>query len=367
MKDKTITLGTSEAIVILINALCSRIFINFPRPFTESAGNAAWIQIIYVCIVVIIIFSIIQKLFSNFEGLDIIDVGEYALGTLGRYILGIPIILILLFIGSVILREYSENMKIISLPTSPISFVMLFFIIGMISGAFTGIEAITRFHILVVPIITVAYLVILFGVTKYIDITNFFPILGNGPKAIFGDGLIKISLFSPLLYLLLIIPYLKTHKNFKMAGYMTLLFSSTLFILGTIAYIGIFPYNTSVELFLPTFELARLVDYGRFFQRLESIFMLSWATSGLMYLSVILFFIVNTFKKVFKLDYYKPLILPFSVLIFSLSIFPPNLMTSIILETKYYTMISWIITMLLPLLFLILANIRKKYFKGAKK
>jgi spore germination protein (amino acid permease) len=367
MNDSKLVIGIWSAAAIMINAVGARIYLNFPRTIIEGAGNAGWIQIIYASCLVLVIFSITCKLYYNFQGKDLIDLGEYLGGSFGRVIVGLPIIFILMFIGSIILREFSENMKIISLPITPINFVMTFFCAGMITGAYLGLEAIVRYHAIVVPIIAIAYLIILLGASKYYDVSNFYPILGNGAASILlKNGFLKISVYAPILYIFLMIPFLKTHKNFKTAGLLGIGICAFLLTLSALSYIAAYPYNSGLEQFLPTFDLARLIDFGRFFERIESIFLLSWASAGLMYLSVILFFTAYSFKKTFKLEYHRPLILPFAIIQFCTSLLPPNLMTAIVMETKIYVKITWIITLALPLLILILSNAKKSYIEGAK-
>jgi spore germination protein (amino acid permease) len=366
MKDKTKTMGVWGATALLVTSISARIFLNFPRLSVESAGTAAWIQLAYVSIIVLILFSIIAMLYKNFEGKDIIDIADYAGGTAGRLLFGIPILMILIYIGPVIMREYSENMKSISLQRSPISFIMFFFLIGTIIAAYVGIEAITRFQSIVTPIVIIAYLAILLGTMKYYDTSNLFPILGTGPKHIFWYGLVNVSVYGPIIYLFFLPPFLKKHKYFKHAGYISISICMVLFILGAVVYISVYPYHTGIEIFLPTFELARLIYYGRFLQRLESIFMLSWAAAGLMYLSTIFYFSLYALKKIFKLEYYKPLILPLGIIYFALSIIPQNLPTVIELEGKYYALTAWFATMFVPLITLVIANIKRSYSKGGK-
>jgi spore germination protein (amino acid permease) len=364
VENRVITFGVWGGTALLINSVCSRIFLNFPRSVVESAGNAAWLEVLYLIIIMFLYFLIVIKLTSSFEGKDLLDIGEYLGGNAGRIFAGLPIVLLLLFVAPVILREYTEDMKIIALPTSPINFVMLFFVIPMIIGANLGLETIVRFHAIVVPIISVAFIIIMLGVSKYYDFSNFYPILGTGPARVFGDGFFTITSFGPILYIFFIGPFIKTNKNFKAIALLSLGISSFNLLVSVIVFVAVIPIKSGIELFLPFFQLARLINFGTFLQRVESIFMLCWATSAVMYLSNILFFIIYIFKKTFKLEYYKPLTIPFTVIIFCLSILPPNLMTAITLETKYYSKFGWGITLGLPMLVLIISNIKKKVSKG---
>jgi spore germination protein (amino acid permease) len=356
--ESKIVFGKWEASALLINAICARIFLNFPRIAVEDSATAAWIEVVYFSIVSFLLFVLMQKLYKNFEGLDILDICEFTFGRISKVVLGFIYIFLFLFIGTIILREYAENLKVVSLPNTPISFIMAILLLAALVGAFSGIEAIVRFHVIVVPFIILGILIILIGAAKFYDINKIFPILGNGVPVILSKGLIRTSVFSPIIYLFFITPFIKTHKNFKLAGYIGMGISGLLLIVTAIVYLMVYPYPVSTESFLPVYQLSRLVSYGRFFQRIESIFLLIWVSSSLLYLSVILFFISYTFKKTFKIEYNKPLLIPFAIVIMSLSLLPPNLISAIKLE-GIYNSFSGAITIALSLLILIGAVIKK--------
>jgi hypothetical protein len=120
------------------------------------------------------------------------------------------------------------------------------------------------------------------------------------------------------------------------------------------------PYPHNREYFLPIYQLARIIHFGRFFQRLESAFLFIWAASALLYLSSAFFFIVYIFKKTFKLAYYRPLIVPFALIIFSLSLIPENVMHTVTLDTEYFGNISWLIAFGFTISLLVVARIVKK-------
>jgi spore germination protein (amino acid permease) len=356
--ESDITFGGWEAIALVINAICARIFLNFPRTVAEDAGTAGWLETIYFSILAFLLFYLIARLYARFNREDMLDIGELAGGETGRIIIGLLFLGLILSAGALILREYAENMKVIFLTDSPLGFVMMFFAVAMVDACFLGLEAIVRFVAVAVPIITVGFLFIILMVAPYYDLTNLLPVLGNGLYGIFGKGFFRLSTYSPLIYLFLIPPFLKDQKSFRRIGYTALGVSALLLLASSLAYSLVYSYPTSLESFLPFFQLARLINYGRFFQRLESVFVLTFAISAMQYLGVILFFAVHVFKKTFRLEYHRPLILPFAVIMFSLAFFPSNLMTAIDLETKTYTVFAWGITFILPIIFLLLARLR---------
>jgi spore germination protein (amino acid permease) len=360
MADNKVYFGKWESIALIILTICYQIYLNMPRLVVETAGTAGWLLVLYVSILGFAIYWLILRLYKRHKGLDLIDIGEYVAGAPGRIITGTIILVYLIFITSVVLREFSENVKIISLQVSPISFVSLFFLGGMIIGTYLGLEAIVRFNAIMVPIIFVSYLLILIGVSKYFNITKLAPILGFGSYELFVKGISKISLFSGSIVIYFIAPYLNSYKILKKAGYLGFLISAILLFTSAVSYLLVYTYPIATENFLPMYQLSRLFSYGRFFERFESIFLIFWIITAFLYLTITMFFIVFFFKKTFKLDYYRPLILPFAVIILNLSLLPENLVTAINLETEYFRNLGWIVAFGLPITLQITSLLVKK-------
>lgn len=359
-RNDTVVFGKWEAMMIMLNLTTTHILLNFPRNMVEAGGTAGWMISVYATVIVLLLFYIITKLYEKFEGKDILDISEYMGGNIARIIVGSFLSVYILFIISTILREFAEDMKVISLTVSPISFVILLFVLGVVVGAYAGIEAIVRFAAIVVPIIVLGFLFIIIAVAPYYDITNLFPILGSGVSDIFVKGALKISIFSGFIVIFFLPPFIKTHKNFKMVGYSAILLSGYFFVSGVLAYLLTIPYPTALENFLPVYQMARMINYGRFFQRIESVFVIIWSSGAFIYLSFGLFLVVYTFKKAFKLEYYKPLVLPFAILLFTLSLIPLNLMETIKLETEYIRNAVPFIVFVLPIIILAVANIKRR-------
>ena len=79
----------------------------------------------------------------KFLGKDLIDISEIALKSWEDHC-GIIFIVQFLYMTHITLREFAEDIKVISLTATPISVVIILFCIAMIVGAYLGIEAICR-------------------------------------------------------------------------------------------------------------------------------------------------------------------------------------------------------------------------------
>jgi spore germination protein (amino acid permease) len=336
-----------------------QLFLNAPRLLMEAAGTAGWILMLFITLIALLIFALIEKLYRKFEGKDLLDIAEHVAGGTGRVIIGLIIVVFFLYIAPVILREFSENIKIISLSRSPLSFVSMFFIVGMFIGAYLGIEAIVRFSAIAVPLVALGLVFVILGSSTHFDFSRIFPLLGNGPYEIFIKGLPRISIYAGIIALFIIYPFVKSRKIFKSAGYTSIILGGIFFTAGVLAFSLVYQYPTGTENFLPIYQLARLINLGRFFERAESVFLLLWTLSALLYLSLILFIIAYVFKKAFKLQYYRPLLFPLVIFIFTLSFIPANLVTAISLE-RFFRNYAWVVTFLLPVVLLILGNLIKR-------
>ncbi len=362
MKPK-IKIGNFEAACLLLNMLASKIILDFPRTVAEDAGSAGWLMVFLVSVAVFCIFFLISRLYKRFEGNDILDIGERALGETGKAIVGLLVIVQFMVIIPIVLRQFSEDIKVISLTVTPISGIILLFCIGMITGAYLGIETLARIHALAVPVLAAAFVLILAMSVRRFDLSKITPWLGLGPGVILKKGVNNLSIYSELIVLFLVMPFLHKQSDYSGIGRYGIVLSGLFFVLSSISYLLIFQYPMATEFFLPMYQLARSITIGRFLTRIEAGFILIWASSAFLYLSSGLYFVTRLFQKSFGLNARKPLIIPFAILIFTLSMVPENLYSTLQIEMSVYRKYAWMITLLLPLIILIIASIRA----GGKK
>lgn len=364
--SSNIRFGKIEAILMLITAISIQIYLGIAGRMVEAGGVAGWMIPLYTCLLSLILFFFISKLYKNFEGKDIIDVAQIAGGSLCRVLVGLIFIVDYFFILSIMLRIFGEDIKIFALNKSPLSFVIIFFVIAIVVSAYLGIEAIVRLNTIIVPIVTIAFLIVVLGNVDFFDTTRVFPVFGAGLHNIFVKQLPRVSIYSAFSILLFIVPFIGGNKDFKSIGYWSLIITGFLLSFGTLVYILAVPYPTSTEYFIPYLHLARYVNHGRFFQRIESIFILTWTLSAILYLSSGVFFLIYMIKKTFRLEYYRPLILPVAIILYTLCFIPPNLMYIVFLEGNIIRQYAWIVTFAVPIIVLLVANIVKRKKEGEK-
>lgn len=356
--EKRTTIGNFEAACVILNLLSTKIILDFPRTASEDAGSAAWLMIFLDSVAVYLIYLLITRLYEKFTGKDLLDISEKALGEPGRIIFGIIYLAQFMYVTSLVLRQFAEDIKVISLTTTPVSIVLLIFAVGMVVGAYFGIEAIGRLHVLAIPLLALAFiLILLFNIPRY-DVTRLSPWLGLGIKAIALKGIINLSYFSEVVAIFFLMPFLKKKERYGEVGRYGIFFAGLFLVLSTLCYLMVYQYPTSTEFFLPVYQMARSIKIGRFFTRIEAAFILIWASCAFLYLSSCLYFITYIFQRAFNLKYRKPLIVPFMILVFTLSLVPENLYSTLQAEMEIYRRFSWVISLIFPVILLAVASLR---------
>ena len=358
--QKQITVGRWEAVCLLLNTVNIQIFLNLPMYIVEIAGTSGWILSIYISILALLIFSVVLMTFRRFPGKDIVDIASQVAGKTGQVLVGMSFSLLSFFSVSLVLREFSEDVKTIALTTSPLSYIMIFFLLGIIIATYLGFEIIIRIQGFIIPIIVMGFFIIILSVSPFIQSDNVLPIMGNGFPKIFGEGFFKVSLFIGISIIYWLPPFLKTFARFKSVSYITLLLSGFFITISVYTYSAIFSYPTATESFLPIYTLSRLISFGRFFQRIESLFLIIWALSAFLYLSACLYCAMYGFKRAFNLPYVKPLVIPFSILAYNAAFLPGNVMSTIELDRFYLRTWGFVPALGIPIILLIVAWIRGK-------
>ena len=120
-----------------------------------------------------------------------------------------------------------------------------------------------------------------------------------------------------------------------------------------------FSIYISTDEIMPLFSVSRYIEFGNFFQRFESLFLLIWTIAFCCYLSISFKFSTYIFKKIFNLKDSSQLIYTFALLMFILALLPKNYSICSFFEIYIYRYIS-IAIIILGIVLLLLSNLKKK-------
>lgn len=353
-------IGNTEAIFLIIIVTVAHIILNIPQYILNETSTSSILNIVYVSIIALAICYVIYKLFNYFPGQDIVDVGKYLGGNWLKIIIGILYTAYLFFISSILLRNFSESLKIIYFPNTAVVIVILVFLLGTTIVNKIGLTSIIRCNLIISPLVLIAMLILFLSTSGEFVWQRALPILGHGFYETFIKGLSNIYAFGGISVLYLISPLLYKQSDLKKIGLFSIGASSIYLILGIASLLFMFPFITNTQTLLSIYISTREVNFGEFIQRTDAVFILIWILAIFSYLSIVISFILAFIKKVIPIKFSKPMIYSVSALIFSFSLLPENSAQIIFTEDTIYKYVVISLVFVISPLILLLGTLKKR-------
>ena len=358
-------IGSLEAIAFIVIAIINGVTLNLPNSILQSTGSSAWLNVIYITVIASMFCIIIAKLHKPFKNEDIVDVSEYLGGSILKSIIGILYILLFLGISAMVLKYLSECLKLIYYPTTPTLYILGFFVAATTISTMRGISGIVRNNFILLPFLLLSIIVIFVSTAKSFVWYRAFPIFGKGINETFFSGVSNIFIFSGFANIYFLMPLLKEKKNFKALTIAGTIISGLYLFLSIISLILAFSYVTTSRQMMSIYPLARLIEYGRFLQRIDAFFILFWILAAFSYVSTCVILALGIFKKITYIKSTKAIAPSFTLIALGLCLFIGSaanyIFISDIVYKYYFLTLAFVIT---PAI-LVLANV--KWYRNNKE
>ena len=360
MREK---IGNKEAIIFIITLILNGIVLNTNKLIIESCNSASIINAIYVSLLAIIFVYIICLLFKKFPSSNLLDISKFLGGKTLQFIVGSIYICYLGFITAVLLRKMCDCLQIIFFNMTDIVFIVMLFVISSAIIVRLDKGGIFKATLVVFPVIAGIIVLVFIGNTRNFSIDNIYPILGNGLNSTFISGSTNLIAFAGISYLYFLPGYLANPEKFKKIAVSSVIFSGIFLIIITASVLLMYNKTlTSSELF-PFYMAVRYIEFGTFIQRMDSTFLLISCIAFICYMAINTTVCTNIFKKITNLSDNKPIIYPYLLYIFALSVCIRNNPRLDFLESTVFKYLFFIIPVAFTLIILILANFKKMISK----
>ena len=358
-------IGTLEAIMLVLTIVITHTISSLPREILVSTKSASLINLMFVSILVILFAYLISKLFKKFPGSDIIDVSEFLGGKVFKIIVGIIFISYFLVSSSILLRNFCESLKIIYYPMTNILFIIAMFVIAICTANRLDFNASLKTNLLILPLVLASMIFLFFSNMNKFSPERIFPIFGDGLFDTFVLGLGNIASFGGVAFLYFLPPYMKQPEKLKKVSMISIGLSAIYLILCVATLLFMFSFFIDTNEITPLYNATRYIEFGSFFQRLESVFLLIWILAFACYLSIVIKFSMSIFKKLTNIETKKPLVDIFGLLILAITLLPKNYAISENFELKIYPCLVIGIVFFLGGSILLLANLVKNKQKSS--
>ncbi|TWI59018.1 GerAB/ArcD/ProY family transporter [Halalkalibacter nanhaiisediminis] len=355
-------IGIHEVASVGIIFIITKIFLPLPRAMVEIGGTAAWMIILIAALFCPLCWWGIKGVMTNAKpGSSLITATEEIMGPYLGSLINLSYFSFFFMVAFMILREFSEVLATDIIPRTPLSFILLSLLIPASVVAHSGIEVLGRISWITIGLVVSSLAILLFGgVLTHSEPNALVPFWGTGKSQVISSGVVKSSLFSEFLVFGFLIPRMRKQEEWAKAAWWCITISFLILLCTIIAYLFIFPYPTAIRVNFPLLEISRIIIFGRWIQRVESIFLIVWLICTVIKLSIAVYCSTVTLSQMLKLPTHQPLIFPLMICIYSFAILPTSEMSAVNWDQDFLRVYGSIFSICLPLLTWGVGILRKK-------
>ncbi|PJI10088.1 MULTISPECIES: GerAB/ArcD/ProY family transporter [Clostridium] len=319
-----------------------------------------WIVLTGGFIIALFLLQIYTALSKKFPGKNLIEINDVIYGSyFGKAIS----ILYISYFGYIVAANFRFTADFLSAYLFNRTYTIVFIIIISMVSMYAikkGIETIARAAFILSILAFIVSAIITISVIKDAHLSNFLPFFQmNFNDFIQGTNIMVSIPFGEMISFLMIFPYVNNIEKVKKSAFAGLIIGGTYFfivvfrdtsVLGRLGYINA----------LSPFETTRVINIGQIITRMEALISLMLLFNEFMKICIMYYSTVLSIAQFFKLQSYKPLVVPVGIIgaIFSIIMFDSPV-EHMYFASNIYVILVIPIVVILPIISLIVASIRK--------
>lgn len=357
MKLDTEKISGIQMSLLLVGFLLGSSVLLFPGQLAE---HEAWLATLIGLTEGVILIFLYTELTLRFPGKTLVEIMNVVYGSFLGKIISACYIIYFLLLGSLVIVDYHDFIKLVVLPLTPSSVVVLVSLIVNVYSVKKGIEVVARCSQGMVIIVLILFLLITGLLIFKVDFNNFRPFFsvplskllwaGHAAGAFpYGESVVFMMLF----------PCLNKSKEVRSWVLKGMLLVTFFFMLGSLRTVGVLGKSAQIYIY-PGFQSGRLINVADVFTRLEIIIALNFLIMGFLKGAVLLYSTSLGMAQLFKLNAYQPLVLPIGLLMGLLALIDfSNPLENLDFSLYVYPVFVFPFQVGIPFLTLIVASIRK--------
>lgn len=361
MNDKQAQIDTKQFFILAFCLTIGTSILVTPAGLAHIAREDAWIASLISLIIntgMVILYIALCQLYPGQTLFEILE------SVLGKW-LGKGVTLLYLFYFLVLSGTLLGNLGFFitseMMPETPIEAVEILFLLAAVMSARLGIVVLARVSELLFPWVFFFYVILILSLTPQIQWEHIQPMLEDGlMPALKAGG--HASMFQELVVLMMFYPLLSSNRG-RWKPYLTgsLTGNLALFVVVLLSILVLGIEQTENSTF-PAFELAKDINAGNFFQRVEVILITIWILTFFIKISLLFHSTLSGLRTVFGMKDPKHLILPLAVIfiIIAWNTYVNTVYVGEIIQ-KVWGKASSYYLLIVPILLLLIGIIRKKW------
>jgi len=284
-----------------------------PAGLAQGAREDAWIASLCSLATNIVMVALYIALARLYPGKTMFEINEAALGKWPGKALTLLYLFYFLILTGTLLGNLGFFLSTEMMPETPIEAIQLLFLIAAVMCARLGTLILARVGELMFPCIVFFFLVLVVTLVPQIEWNYIKPVMEDGWKPVVNAGF-RSAMFQELVVLLMFFPLTGEKKGGEKAylgGALSGGLALGIIVLLCVLVLGIEQTENSA---FPAYALAKAINVGNFFQRVEGILITIWILTFFIKISLLFLSILNGLRTLFGMKDHSVLIYPLAVL-----------------------------------------------------
>ncbi|MCW2279074.1 GerAB/ArcD/ProY family transporter [Heliophilum fasciatum] len=324
-----------ESFFLIAAYFSPAIFLGLPRLYATDGGSALWLMPFIIFLFLIPVLWMIVHLYKNYPDQSLVQIIGRLWGPWAQPLAGLFFCVFFVIFTGLFLRQFSVMINVSMLATSQPSVTILPLLLAGIIGALQGPQIISRTNWVLMPLNLGIFLIMIAASLRTATPVYIAPLLGPGIDLLLWRSFLRTPTLLDILIIPVLFPFFRQLSHCRMSTWYGLGFVVFMYSLGLLAFGMNFPAEASSDIAFPLFQLARNISIGRFFQRLEVLFVVVWVILSLLKVMLSLYAAAACFSHGIGAPYYRPYIWPMAVLIYTVAFIPVNYLVALHWEWNY--------------------------------
>ena len=297
-----------EAAGLVVTFEIAKAFLVFPEKMAKEGLTAAWtIPLVSGLLAALFIWALVVVSKAH-PGMNLIQITNCLAGPTVGFIAGVALYLYLMIIIVTGFREVADVLITVYMPLTPLGFFLATAYAVVFYVAFQNTETLARASVLTSTVVVgVVIILAALSIGRY-NTDLVFPPLGPGLLPLFKKYGVRQSIYGEFLSLGMIAAYLREPRQVGKVAAVSLGISIFTFTLVVLTCQMVFPIPSLLRVSAPFLRVARVIKLGRFFQRLDSLFVFVWLGVSLLQAAVAIYLASLVLATVFHLQSHKPFV-----------------------------------------------------------
>jgi spore germination protein (amino acid permease) len=302
LKLKTkITAPQNTSMLILLSFIYQIMLL--PILISNVEGPTAWISIVIAMLIALIFVKPIIQLQENHPDKTLLDICSDYMPKILVKIIGFIYIAFFIFASSILLKDFSEQVKMFMLFRTPSNIIILIILLTSSYATQKGINTVAQIAHITVIIAMIPLILVTALSSSYSSISNIFPIFPLDIKGILYTVPIALIGFFGFVVLLFSNQYVEKHRENLKENKKYLYVSTSIYVLCFFLVMFKFGQEEAKRLVWPFLSILKFLNIpGSFIESTEAVGISLSVVCAFISLSIILFFTNLSLQKTLRTE-----------------------------------------------------------------